>query len=100
MAQPQLTSAITVSDINKLDYEEFVPSKDVEELTVGWQAFKEIEQQIGFLKTADLTFFKGDLTLIKSTFEEARNAIPDRLNTNPIKSRLTVIETKFLKASK
>lgn len=89
--------SISTADINAIQYNEFVLSNEAADLVIKWTGFQEIASQVEFLKTADFTFFKGESSDIKNVFDTAIKNIPEELDINPIKSRFTVIETKFLK---
>lgn len=91
------TLSISSADISAIQYDDFVLGTEAKDLIIKWTGFQEIASQVEFLKTADFTFFKGESADIKNVFDTAIKNIPEELDINPIKSRFTVIETKFLK---
>ena len=88
---------ITKKDIDGLNYVDYVLSPQVKTIVVDWNGYQQVASSVSFLKTADLTFFKSEIDVIKSTMDDLRTGVPSALDTKAILSRLTVVETKFLK---
>lgn len=88
---------ITRQSIEAIDYDDYVLSSDTSEKVSNWKEFLELTTQISYLKNADLSYFSGDKQTIASLMSDLKNNMPEVLNTNPINSRITVVETKILK---
>lgn len=91
------TLDITRGDIESFRYNDYVLSSEADEATSAWAEFVEFSNQIEFLKKADITFFKQDEETLKAFLTEFKENIPEELNTNPIKARILVLETRLLK---
>ncbi len=88
---------ITVRDIEALKYDDYVLSDASSQATSNWQKFQELSSQVEFLKKADLSFFKSEKQTLLSLMTDLKNEIPEVINTNPVSSRILVLETKLLK---
>jgi len=88
---------ITQEDIAKLDYPKVVLNKSVQNLVMDWNGYQQVASSVSFLESADLTYFKSDIEEIKTTLKDLRSGIPTALKSNSVMSRLTVVETTFLK---
>lgn len=91
------SKTITKDEIENLKYNDYGLSNDAKKALNDWQKYQELNTQIEYLKTADLSFFKSDLTLISTFINDFRTEIPKAVSTNEINSRITVLETKMLK---
>ena len=91
------TSDITASTIENFRYNEYVLSTEADEATSAWAEFMELSNQIEFLKKADISFFKQDEETLKAFLTEFKENIPESINTNPVKARILVLETRLLK---
>lgn len=89
--------AITTQTIEKLKYLDYALSNDAEKAVSEWDKYQELAIQIKYLKKADLSFFNGDEALLKAFIKAFKADLPDVLQTNPIESRIVVLETKLLK---
>lgn len=88
---------ITASAIKKFKYKDYVLSPNAEQAVVEWEKYQELAIQISYLKKADLSFFNGDKELLKKFIEEFKLALPENFKTNPITSRMAIIETSLLR---
>lgn len=88
---------ITQKTISNFTYTDYALSSDAEGLVADWGKYKELAIQINYLKEADLSFFNGDLKQLQDFLISFKNTLPEELQTNPITSRVTVLETKLLK---
>ena len=88
---------LTKSDIESIEYTEYVLSDTAEKITESWSAFLELNRQIEFLKEADLSFFKDDKDILRSTLTDLKNEIPETLNQTAIEVRLLALETNIFK---
>ncbi|WP_282042408.1 hypothetical protein [Winogradskyella flava] len=89
--------AITTHAIENLKYTDYVLSNTGEEAVASWDNYQELAIQIGYLKKADISFFNGDKELLKKFVAEFKIGLPEDLNTNPILSRMAMVETSILK---
>jgi 4-hydroxy-3-methylbut-2-en-1-yl diphosphate synthase IspG/GcpE len=90
-------NAITAKAIENLEYTDYALSSKSENAIVNWQGYQELAIQIGYLKKADLSFFNEEKKLLKTTIDEFTGNVPKDLRTNPILSRIVVVETSLLK---
>jgi hypothetical protein len=88
---------ITKEDIAKLEYPEVVLNKSVQNLVMDWNGYQQVASSVSYLQSADLTYFKTDIEELKTTLKDLREGIPTALKSNSVLSRLTVVETTFLK---
>jgi len=91
------SKTITKKEIESLKYNDYGLSNDAIKVVNDWQKYQELNTQIGYLKAADLSFFKSDISLITTFINDFRTEIPKAMSTNQINSRITVLETKMLK---
>ena len=88
---------ITSHDIDNLKYTDYILSNDSQKAVIDWQKYQELYIQLGFLKTADMSFFNGEKLILKKFMNELKTEIPEAINTEIIQSRLIALETKMLK---
>ena len=88
---------ITAKVIEGFEFEDYRLSNDAQQVVSNWGKFQELSTQISFLKKADLTFFTSEKDTLKVFLETLRTDIPETINTNPIHSRLSVLENTLLK---
>ena len=88
---------ITESAIENFKFADYVLSTNGEQVVTNWDKYQELAIQISYLRQADLSFFNGDKKLLKGFIDTLKLRIPDTLQTNPILSRTTVIETTLLR---
>lgn len=88
---------ISKQEIENLKYSDFLLSSDASNAVIDWQKYQELNTQMGYLKSADLSFFKSEITLITTFINDFKAEIPKTINTNEVNSRITALETKMLK---
>ena len=88
---------ISVKAIENFKYNDYILSDDAKSEVSDWSKFQELETQISFLKKADITFFTTEKDTLKKFLDSLRVNIPNNINTNPVNSRITTLETKLLK---
>ena len=88
---------LTSKDIASLEYTDYALSDMAISTTQNWLAFIELNKQIEILKQADLSFFKDDKAILKSTINDLKNEIPEKLNETSIEVRLISLETNLYK---
>lgn len=93
----KLSKRITKSDIESLKYNDYALSREASKAVNDWQKYQEMNTQIEYLRAADVSFFKTDITLIETFLNDLKAEVPKSLNTNEINSRITALETKILK---
>ncbi len=96
-AEDKQSKTIIKSEVESLKYNDYRLSNDATKTVNDWQKYQELNTQIGYLKTADLSFFKSDITLITTFINDFKTEIPKAVNTNEINARITALETKMLK---
>ncbi|MCA0131400.1 hypothetical protein [Winogradskyella alexanderae] len=84
---------ITEKSIEEFQFTDYVLSSDGEKAVSNWEKYQELAIQISYLKKADLSFFNGESNLITEFIEEFKSNVPEDLETNPIVSRVVVLET-------
>jgi len=95
--ETQETKLITAKAIEDFKYNDYIISEDAKEEVAQWSRFQELSTQISFLKKADVTFFTEKKDTLKVFLDSLRINLPENINTNPINSRISVLETKLLK---
>ncbi|RZN84624.1 MAG: hypothetical protein EVB11_00815 [Winogradskyella sp.] len=95
--QKQETKTITARAIEDFKYNDYILSEDAQKEVAEWSRFQELSTQISFLKKADVTFFTEEKDTLKVFLDSLRISLPENINTNPINSRISVLETKLLK---
>lgn len=88
---------LTIKDIDNIEYTDYALSDSAINITQNWPAFLELNKQIEILKQADLSFFKDDKAILKSTISDLKNEIPEQLNQTAIEVRLISLETNLYK---
>ena len=68
-----------------------------EDATKDWLKFKELNSQIELLKTADLSFFADDITLLEGFLTDLEAEIPEILNETSILVRVSALKTAIYK---
>lgn len=94
-ADQQIT--ITAKAISDFEYTDYGLSEESDATVANWEKYKELAIQINYLKKADVSFFKDDKEALKKFINEFKAEIPKQLTTNPIKSRVAILETTLLK---
>lgn len=91
------SKTITKKEIEGLRYNDFGLSNDAKKAVNDWQKYQELNTQIDYLKSADLSFLKSDISLIVTFLNDFSAEIPNAIRTNEISARITALETKMLK---
>jgi len=87
------TPIITKKAIEDFKFKDYVLSEESKEAILEWENYKELAEQISYLKKTDLSFFNGDKNDLKEFIEDFKTSIPKQLLVNPIISRTAIIET-------
>ncbi|MCB0382054.1 MAG: hypothetical protein KDD05_01760 [Psychroserpens sp.] len=95
--EEEQSKSITRKEIEGLKYNDYGLSSDAQQVVQNWQKYQELNTQIEYLKKADLSFLKSDISLITTFINDFKTEIPKALNTNEINSRITALQTKLLK---
>lgn len=90
-------SKITKQTIENLKYQDYLLDDKSERLIENWPKYQELIAQVELLKQADFSFFKGDKETIRGLITDLKAEIPEQVNSNPVKSRIVVVETSILK---
>jgi hypothetical protein len=88
---------ITAKAIENFNYTDYALSSNGEIEVADWGKYQELAIQIDYLRKADLSFFNGDKEPLKKFIDEFKISCPVNLQTNPITSRVVIIETSLLK---
>lgn len=87
-----------MNDINftKLEFSEIYQSSNNISL-VEWNGYAELSEYINQFNSSDFSLLIDNKKYMEKFFTELKNSIPESINKPEIYSRLTVIETDFLK---
>ena len=87
-----------MNDINftKLEFSEIYQSSNNISL-VEWNGYAELSEYINQFNSSDFSLLIDNKKYMEKFFTELKNSIPEPINKPEIYSRLTVIETDFLK---
>ena len=87
-----------MNDINftKLEFSEIYQSSNNISL-VEWNGYAELSEYINQFNSSDFSLLIDNKKYMEKFFTELKNSIPEPINNPEIYSRLTVIETDFLK---
>ncbi|MBD0831475.1 hypothetical protein [Aestuariibaculum sediminum] len=88
---------LTEADVSKLKYTEFLLDKKTEETILSWNEYTQIKDIILNVKKGDLSFFKDNKNIISTLLKDFLRNIPEKMDTAPVKARITAFETKFYK---
>lgn len=91
------STMVSTKDIARFKYNDYALSKDGKQSITAWSKFQELATQITFLRKADLTFFNSEKDTLTLFLTRLKETLPEVLNTNPIQSRIVVLETRLLK---
>lgn len=91
-------SPTKVNEINftKLEFSEIYQSSNNISL-VEWNGYAELSEYINQFNSSDFSLLIDNKKYMEKFFTELKNSIPEPINKPEIYSRLTVIETDFLK---
>ena len=93
----QDTLKISKTDIEKLNFTEFVLDPASDKKIAGWLKYRELEDRIDELKNADLSFFKGDKKIVETLIQEFMSTVPSNIDEESIQARILIVETMYLK---
>lgn len=87
-----------MNEINftKLEFSEIYQSSNNVSL-VEWNDYTELSEYINQFNSSDFSLLIDNKKYMEKFFTELKNSIPESINKPEIYSRLTVIETDFLK---
>jgi len=88
---------ITQKTIDDLEYTDYVLSEEGEKAVANWEKYQELAIQVSYLKKTDLSFFNSELKLLQEFVEKFKTTVPEDLQTNPIVSRVAIVETALLR---
>jgi len=91
------TVEITAKAIEAFRFDDYQLSSDAQKVITNWSKYQELSTQISFLRQADITFFTREKDTLKVFLQDMRSTIPDTIATNPIQSRLSVLDNTLLK---
>lgn len=94
---PVEKNTITTEDIESFRFDDYTLSGDSYVALENWQKYQELNQQIGFVKEADFSFFMSEKNVLKTFLNDFKVEMPEAIKTTPILSRVTVLETMVLK---
>ena len=93
----QDTLKISKTDIEKLNFTEFILDPASDKKLAGWLKYRELEDRINELKNADLSFFKGDKKIVETLIQEFISTVPSNIDEESIRARILIVETMYLK---
>lgn len=91
------STEITESDIAKLKYTEFLLDRQTEEAILSWNEYTQINDVVKNVKKADLSFFNDNDEGVTALLKDFNKNIPEKVNTDAVKARITAFETKLYK---
>ena len=91
------TNEVTESDIAKLKYTEFLLDNQTEEAIQSWNEYTQISDVVNNVKKGDLSFFNDNDEAITVLLKDFNKNIPEKVNTDAVKARITAFETKLYK---
>ena len=93
----QKDTALTASDIENLNYTDYILSPESERAIVDWQKYQDLNLNMELLKNADLSFFKVEKDIMQEYISELKIDQPEIIKAPAIRSRITVLETNLLR---
>ena len=97
ITQTENTKTITSKDIQSLKYDDYALSEDATKALENWPKYQELNQQIGYLRNGDFSFFNGEQSTLITFITDFSATVPESIKTAPILSRITALETMLLK---
>lgn len=88
---------ISASDIEGLDYTDYILSAASSEAILDWQKYQDLQANIELLKNANLSFFRVEKTIMQEFIVELKMEQPSTVTSPAIRSRMTVLETNLLR---
>lgn len=83
-------------DIQEIDFTEFVLDPQSEK-KLNWLKYNEMESIIEELKKGELNHFKTDKKIVETLINEFTNTLPESLDEEPIRARILIVKTMYLK---
>jgi hypothetical protein len=93
----QKDEKITQKTIDNFEYTDYVLSEEAEKAVANWEKYQELAIQVSYLKKRDLSFFNSEVKLLQEFVEEFKSTVPEDLQTNPIVSRVAIVETALFR---
>ena len=78
--------------LESIKYVDYILSDQSLKALNEWVKFQELQEEIEKLKNGEVNFFKDDIVLITTLFEELENTIPENINTPEVTTRITVLK--------
>ena len=103
MDQPEKTGSdqdsvvVTKSELQKLNYTEFVLDTESDKSLLDWWKYRELENRINEIKNGDLSHFKSGITVVETLIDEFTDTVPQQLNEESIQARILIVKTMYLK---
>ena len=88
---------IKQKDIAKIKYTDYILDSRVGNAITYWEAYKQLQDVVDNVKKADLSFFRNNNKEVKELLVNLVQNIPLEVNSSSVLSRITALETKFLK---
>lgn len=85
------------SDLESLNYTEFILDRATEQKISGWLKYKELEEKINEIKQADLSYFKSDKTIVETLMTEFSTTIPENIDEADINARVLIVRNMYFK---
>ena len=60
------STAVTESDISKIQYTEFVLSQETKTVVEPWAEYTQLQEQVGYVKKGDLSYFNDNRKAIET----------------------------------
>ena len=88
---------IEKSDLESLNYTEFILDRVSEQNISGWLKYQELEEIINEIKQADLSYFKSDKTIVETLITEFSTTIPESMDEADINARVLIVKNMYFK---
>lgn len=92
-----ISKDLTEKDLYKLNYIEFTLDEKTEKVIANWNEYNELQTIVTNVKKGDLSYFYNDEDPIKELIKNAKQTIPNDVNTDATLGRITALETKLYK---
>lgn len=97
VSEEAIAYTITADDVEALEYDDYVLSPKSKSATADWNKFKELQENIEFLKKGNLSFFQVEKQIMQEFIVELKREQPETVTTPAIRARVTVLETNLLR---
>lgn len=81
--------------ISKLKFNDIILDNSAKKLTQEWKSYALINEAILDLKNFKFSFFTKEKDIFNTTLIELKTTIPEALNSQPIKSRVLVLQNQL-----